>query len=479
MKRFLPQTLPAWVLLVVIAGLLVSQVTTFYLVQRDRRAGNDVVELYRLNERAFSFVQLMNKASPQDRRTLAAGLSNSGNALTVSDTPVVTSPIATDDALAELEDILVGRLSKFGVIDARVRRDAAERHAATPGEPDDDSEVGEVERDLLALSTTFARAKKLTASIEFADGQWLNFTMPVTPVAPILSLDSTPLSAIVAALVVIMSIWSLRRLTAPYRALEHAVGAISADLRSPPLAENGSREYRSAARALNAMQSRLRNYVEDREQLAAALAHDLRTPLTRMRLRLELLGRSKAREALAHDLSDIDQIARSVIDFATFEVAEEAPERIDLWSLVDSIADNYDAVSFEPDSKAARGMVCLARPVALRRCITNLVNNAVLYGKKVHLGLHSLDETLVLTIRDEGNGLAPEQFEQVFRPFVRGETSRSRETGGSGLGLTIARNIARSMGGDIRLSNHASGGLCAELTLPSVATGQSDSASKA
>lgn len=466
MKRFLPQTLPAWVLLVVIAGLLINQVTTFYLVNRDRAAGNEIVELYRLNERAFSFAQLMYKASPQDRRQLAAGLSNSGNALTVSDRPVVSSPIATDDALAELEDILVGRLTKFGVIDARVRRDAAERHAVAPGEADPDNELGEVERDLLALSTNFAQSRKLTASIEFGDGQWLNFTMPLTPKQPVFNFDSAPLSAIVAALVVIMSIWSLRRLTAPYRTLESAVGKISADLKSPPLAEAGSREYRSAARALNAMQTRLREYVEDREQLAAALAHDLRTPLTRMRLRLELLGRSKARSALAHDLADIDQIARSVIDFATFEIAEEKTERVDLWSLVASIADGYDEVSFETEARGMRGMVCEARPIALRRCITNLVNNAVLYGKKVHLSLGHDGETVTLAIRDEGPGIAPEQIEHVFRPFVRTETSRSRETGGSGLGLTIARNIARSMGGEVKLSNHPAGGLCAQLTLP-------------
>jgi signal transduction histidine kinase len=469
MRRFLPQTLPAWVLLVVITGLLVSQVTTFYLVQRDRAADNDVVELYRLNERAFSFVQLMHNASREERMQLAAGLSNKGNALTVSDEPAVASSIATDDALAELEDILVGRLSKFGVIDARVRRDAAERPAKKPGDPEGDTELGQVERNLSALATNFAASKRLTASIEFADGQWLNFTTPMTPVPPILSLDSTPLSAIVAGLVIIMSIWSLRRLTAPYRALERAVDRISADLRSPPLDETGSREYRSAARALNAMQARLRDYVEDREQLAAALAHDLRTPLTRMRLRLELLGPSKQRAALTHDLADIDQIARSVIDFATFEIAEEKSERIDLGSLASAIADSYETVSFERASASMRGMVCEARPIALRRCITNLVNNAVIYGKRVHLDLRRDEPDIVLTIRDEGPGLPPEQFEHVFRPFVRMEGSRSRETGGSGLGLTIARNIARSMGGDVRLSNHPLGGLCAELRLPGVA----------
>lgn len=479
MKRLLPQTLPAWVLLVVIAGLLVSQVTTFYLVQRDRAASNDVAELYRLNERAFSFVQLMHKASREDRSRLAAGLSNQGNALTMSDMPVVSSSIATDDALAELEDILVGRLTKFGVIDARVRRDAAERSSVKAGDPAAGTELGEVERNLAALSANFAQSKRLTASIEFADGQWLNFTMPTTPLPSVLSLDSTPLSAIVAALVIVMSIWSLRRLTAPYRTLERAVDNISADLRGPPLAETGSREYRSAAKALNAMQARLREYVEEREQLAAALAHDLRTPLTRMRLRLELLGRSKARAALAHDLSDIEEIARSVIDFATFEITEEKTERVDLWALTAAIADGQDMVSFRKGQPGGRAMVCAARPIALRRCITNLVNNAVLYGKRAHLDLRRDGSDIVLTIRDEGPGIAPEQFEQVFRPFVRAETSRNRETGGSGLGLTIARNIARSMGGEVRLSNRPQGGLCAELRLPTVENEESDSKSAA
>ena len=135
------------------------------------------------------------------------------------------------------------------------------------------------------------------------------------------------------------------------------------------------------------MQVRLRDYVEDREHLAAALAHDLRTPLTRMRLRLELLRKSTAREALAHDLADIESIASSVIDFATFEVTEEKSERIDFWSLVESIADGFEDVSFDDDDTRSRGLICMARPVALKRCVTNLVQNAVTYGKKAHLSL--------------------------------------------------------------------------------------------
>ena len=226
MRRFLPQTLPVWVLLIVIAGLLISQVATLYIVSRDRAAANDVVDLYRLNDRAFSLVQLMHDATPEQRKATASGLFNATYALTVSDTPAVTSSIAGDDELAELEDILVGRLSKFGITDARVRRDPATREADDAGGMVAGPDIGQVERDLLVLAADFAQSDKLTASLRFADGQWLNFTEPNTPVGPILSFDSLPLYSLIAGLVVIMSIWSLRRLTAPYRMMETAVNRI-------------------------------------------------------------------------------------------------------------------------------------------------------------------------------------------------------------------------------------------------------------
>ncbi|RUU97462.1 HAMP domain-containing protein [Mesorhizobium sp. M6A.T.Cr.TU.017.01.1.1] len=465
MRRVLPQTLPVWVLLIVIAGLLISQITTLYIVSRDRAAANDVVDLYRLNDRAFSLVQLMHAASPEARKATASGLSNATYALTVSDTPAVASSIAGDDELAELEDILVGRLSKFGITDARVRRDPATREADDGGAIEG-RDVGEVERDLLVLAADFAQSDKLTASLRFADGQWLNFTEPNTPMGPILSFDSLPLYALIAGLVVAMSIWSLRRLTAPYRMMETAVKRIGNDLKSPPIAETGSREIRTAAKAVNAMQARLRDYVEDREHLAAALAHDLRTPLTRMRLRLELLRKSTVRAALAHDLADIEEIASSVIDFATFEVTEEKSERIDFWSLVESVADGYEEVSFDNDDTRSRGIICLARPVALRRCVTNLVQNAVAYGKRAHLSLHRSGKTITLAIRDEGPGIPQAELGAVFGSFVRLEQSRNRQTGGLGLGLTIARNIARGAGGEVSLSNHPGSGLLTELRLP-------------
>jgi signal transduction histidine kinase len=468
MKRFLPQSLPSWILLILIAGLLTTQVATLSIVSRDREENNNVLELFRLSERAYTLVNVLYAAPAADRMSLAGTLSNPSNPLYMSNEPAVKSAIASDDSLAELEDVLVARLADFGVTDARIRRiphrTVNTSSATVPIPPDPD--VGVIERQLSDLAEDFSQSDRLAASIEFKDGQWLNFVTPIAPVTPIFTAQTLPLFVSVAAVVIALSIWAMRRLTAPYRALERAVKRIGEDVKIPPLPEFGSSEYKSAARAVNAMQAQLKEYVADREQLAAALAHDLRTPLTRIRLRLELLRKSQLRQSLMHDLNDIEAISRSVIDFATYEIVDEEQEKIDFWSLVDSIADNYPQVSFDKSSHASRGLICIGRPIALRRCVTNLVSNAVTYGDKAHLSLTQSGNDILLTIRDEGPGIPQEKLDEVFQPFRRVENSRNRQTGGFGLGLTIARNIARRGGGDIKLENDPKGGLRAELRIP-------------
>lgn len=466
MKWLLPRSLPAWVLLIVIAGLLAIMVSTLSIVSRERVASNNVLDLLRLNDRALSLTKLMYAEEPADRTRIAAGLSVPPHVLSTSDEPAITSSIPADDDMAELEDIIVGRLSKYGVEEARVRRETAQARPSQNATQPDES-MGSVEKELVDLSSDFTNSDTLIASIEFKDGQWLNFTMQATPLSPILNADSLPLYGSVAALVVALSIWSLRRLTAPYRALESAVRRIGMDLKSPPLPEWGSSEYKSAARAVNTMQARLREYVEDRELLAAALAHDLRTPLTRIRLRLELLRNSPLRTALMNNLADIEAISASVLDFATFEAKGETSERIDFWSLVDSIADGNPHVVFDGARSHARGLTCYGQAIALRRCVSNLVDNAVKYGGKARLALSRDADRILLTIDDSGPGIPEAQMEAIFRPFTRLEASRNRQTGGFGLGLTIARNIARRFGGDVTLKNRADGGgLRAELTIP-------------
>ncbi len=387
--------------------------------------------------------------------------------MNITSEPDVTTALASEDDLAELEDVLVARLTRYGVVDARIRRDTTGyRLPKEETAVHDSTEMGIIEKQIDSLAATTRSGASLTTSLQFNDGRWLNFITHITPIDPIVTSDTIPLFTLVALCVILGAIWATQRLIAPYRILEDAIDRIGGDLKSPPLPETGIREYTAAARAVNSMQARLLDYVAEREQLAAALAHDLRTPLTRMKLRMELLDDDALRQSLSRDLNDIEAISRSVIDFATSELAHEKAERLDLWSLLLSVADKYPQVSLDEKGSDYRDAICLCQPISIQRCITNLIDNALAYGGKVRLSLHRDGDDLLLRIKDNGPGISPERIEEMFKPFSRADKSRNRESGGFGLGLTIARNIARKNGGEISLRNDPAGGLIAELRLP-------------
>lgn len=467
MKKFFPRALPAWILIIVIGALLAMQVAFFSIVAADRSESDAIVELYRLNERALWLVKLLSGADGSERKSMSGSLANSTFAVNVSQAPAVASSFTTDATLAELENIMVARLDRYGIAEARVRLNpAGQKNAVVDPQVDATPDAGEVESDLLELAQDFKETDRYTVSLQFKDGQWVNFTTPVTPAGPLLNPESLPVFVGIATLVAILSIWAVRRLTAPYVLLEEAVVRLGEDFKSPPVSETGSREYRSAAKALNSMQKRLLDYIEEREHLAAALAHDLRTPITKMRLRLELLRNSAVRDALANDIANVELTVKSVIDFVKLRVSEEEVERIDFWSMVYSAVDEYPDAVLEGDQEDSARLLCDVRPTALRRCIVNLVDNAIKYGRKAHISIASTPDRISLLIRDEGPGIPESKMESVFRPFNRVETSRSRQTGGSGLGLTITRSLIQKMGGDIALSNVNGGGLCVTLTVP-------------
>ncbi|MBN9046805.1 MAG: ATP-binding protein [Rhizobiales bacterium] len=475
MRLAFPRSLPSWFLIILVTGLLVTQISTLWIASQDRADANNALELFRLSERTMSLVKLFDATPAGDWNNLALRLSDSGQNVTITPQPVVATALASADDLAELEDVLVARLARFHVIDARIRRDSVVRRRSRPVAPFDRdySDIGAVERQIDNVANTLGPGRSLTASLQFSDGRWLNFSIDISPMNPIITSQTIPLFALVALVVIVGAIAATRGLTAPYRVLEKGVERIGSDLKSPPLPETGIREYAAAARAVNTMQARLQDYIAERDQLAAALAHDLRTPLTRMRLRLALLDDDAIARALSVDLDNIEAISSSVIDFATFELIDEPREKVDLWSMLLSITDDYPDVALE-ENIDPRGTVVLCQPVSVRRCITNLIDNAFAYGKNAAISLRREGDMLVLRVKDDGPGIAPDQIEEMFRPFNRAEKSRNRASGGFGLGLTIARSVARANGGDIRLENAPEGGLIAEMRLPAVASKQPD-----
>ena len=256
-----------------------------------------------------------------------------------------------------------------------------------------------------------------------------------------------------------------RMATRPLEQLATAATELGGDINRPPLVERGPAEVRDAAAAFNAMQARIRRYVAERTEMLAAIAHDLQTPLTRLRLRLEKVNDTELRDKLVDDLASMQIMIREGLDLASVD-AGGLTQLVDVDSLLSSVcADAVDAghdVTLVGQTRASIPAI----PGALQRCLTNLIDNAVKYGGYARVTAGCEAGKVVIGVADGGPGIPEAQMERVFDPFYRLETSRSRETGGSGLGLTIARNVAHKHGGTLTLRNKPGGGLECLLVLP-------------
>jgi signal transduction histidine kinase len=266
--------------------------------------------------------------------------------------------------------------------------------------------------------------------------------------------------------VAVLAALAVRALIRPLAVLADAAGELGRDIRRPPLEENGPLEVRRAARAFNTMQERLIRYIEDRNRILAALSHDLKTPITRLRLRTELLDAAPLREKFLADLDDMQRMAQASLDFLRGGEDSEPIAPLDFNALLESLQEDAEDTGHEIGITGAARQPLRCRPLALKRCLTNLVDNALKYGQCAKIAVTDTPARLTLIVRDRGPGIPAAELERVFEPFYRLESSRSRDTGGTGLGLSIARNIARAHGGELTLRNHPQGGLEAILELP-------------
>ncbi|TAN59199.1 MAG: two-component sensor histidine kinase [Magnetospirillum sp.] len=218
------------------------------------------------------------------------------------------------------------------------------------------------------------------------------------------------------------------------------------------------------------MQGRIRRFVDDRTQMLAAISHDLRSPITRLRLRTELLPEGEGRDKMLRDLDEMEAMVASSLDFARGEAADEATQTIDLAATLEAICDNAADMGLATEFEWERRLVCACRPAAIKRALANLIENAARYGRQAKVRAYSNEQAIEVVIEDAGPGIPEAELEKVFGPFYRVEGSRNRKTGGIGLGLTVARGIIRAHGGDILLQNRPEGGLRVTVTLPQEGT---------
>jgi signal transduction histidine kinase len=262
-----------------------------------------------------------------------------------------------------------------------------------------------------------------------------------------------------AAFLVYMTTRSLNRLA-------RAADTIGENPDGPALEETGPSEIRRVIGAFNRMQTRVNGYIQERASLLGAISHDLKTPITRLRLRTEMLPDKEVGARMQRDLDEMESMVGSTLEFFRGLSAEPGRRPIDVDALVESIAEDRRDIGQQVGVSGSARAPYLGHPQALRRCIENLVGNALRYGGSVAIELDDSPERLRIAIRDRGPGIPPAELERVFEPYYRLDASRNLASGGVGLGLSIARNIARWHGGDIVLENSPDGGLIAAIVLP-------------
>ena len=306
-------------------------------------------------------------------------------------------------------------------------------------------------------------------SAPLASGGWLNVETRFDAPPDGWAWPTITAMALMAAAIMVIVAFSVRRITRPLRALEQAADQLGRGEQPAPLPESGPRELRRTTAAFNAMQDRLNRFVADRTRLLAAISHDLRTPITALRLRAEFVDDPETRERILATLDEMQRLTEATLALARDEAAAEETRSVDLSAFASGLADDLAELGWDVTAEDTPSLPVRCRPLALRRALRNLIENAVRYGGRARVAALATPHGPVLRVDDDGPDIPEDKLEAVMEPFARLDESRSQETGGVGLGLAIARSVARAHGGELVLANREGGGLRAELRLPPAA----------
>lgn len=476
--RWLPDGLAARFILLLACALVVANVLAMLVlsVERDRwgRQARDSREL----ERVVALVPVLESIEPSRRAGIARNASTRVARVQMSDSPLVDDT-ADDSRSRSLQERLSQSLSPRDVIvvvrkrnpprersehDERENKQGSEqrrgpevisvsiRLAGDDFPADADAEQGSAEGDDIASGSRRASWVNITARGE-----------PPTP-EPVSELLDDGVFFLVLGLslvsVLAVGLWFVRRLTQPLAMLADAAEAAGRGDRTARVPERGAREVRAAASAFNSMQAQIARFDAERTRTLGAVGHDLRTPITSLRIRAEMLD-DEFREPMVRTLDEMTVMANGLVAFARGNNDSEAMQDIDLNELLTHLCAERGA-----RYTGGEALIVRARRVALIRAIGNLIDNAIRYGTAALVTLERTADDIIIAVDDDGPGIPAERLSTVFEPFVRGDDSRNSETGGAGLGLSIALSIIRAHGGSIELFNKHPSGLLATVRLP-------------
>ncbi len=481
MKNFLlrlwPRSLAGQLVVFLLAAMVVAQAVAFLIVTDERRIAVERTTRDQILTRTVDFARLVAETPAELQGRMMRNASDRRLRFELSDASLL------DRSDMEDRDVTLERrlADELGPLAREVRVTYETEPFGRWFRPQREPKKGETKspaakspdplRDA-ARPPMFRDFVGLTVSINLASGRWLNMRTLVRTQPPTFEGLALVSMAATAIVLVVIVVFTVRRTTRPLRELAGAAERFGRGEATAPLPERGPSDVRQTIVAFNAMQDRLRRFVDDRTRMLAAISHDLRTPITSLRLRAELVEDAETRKAMMATLADMQTMVEATLAFAKDEAAAESTRTVDLAALLDSLCDDLAAMGKDVVCEDAERFALACRPSALRRALSNLIENAVIYGTRANVRLQRDKDNAVIEIDDDGPGIAETDRTRVFEPFVRLEMSRSKQTGGIGLGLSIARTIVHAHGGDIALVNRPEGGLRARVSLPIAADAQ-------
>jgi signal transduction histidine kinase len=449
--RWFPRSLYGRIVLILAGGFFAIQLITTAIAISDRNALVFRLGASQAATRIGDVVRAIEAANAADRTRIMNAIS--GDALKVT----YGRPAGSDAVAGEESEILVA--ARDAVALALKPGTGFRVIAARPVYINPDS--------WYAREFSERPGVRVYATVLLNDGVWI--TVESTEPARVTQWINRLLRnlAIIDGVMVVLCFFAVRLVTRPLSVLANAAEDLGRDIDRPPLPEKGTNEVVRASRALNVMQDRLKRYVDTRVKVLAAMSHDLKTPITRMRLRAEMLDDAQIKAKFIKDFDELQQMVTSTLDYMRgLSEGTEAIQPIDVSALISSLKEDAEEAGHTVTVSGDARSPVMGRAQALKRCLQNLIDNALAYGRRADITLRDEGGALNIAITDDGPGIPEGDIERVFEPFYRVEGSRNRNTGGSGLGLSIARNIAQAHGGSVRLRNLSRGGLEATLRIP-------------
>ena len=463
-----PRSLAARLALLLLLALAAAQFTLIAVLRLREDGVVEAIGHGQALNQTVTLARLLNVYPAAEGGTLAAAFGSHQSCVSLSSEPPAGRVMS--DAESRLANMIKPMLHGVNAGEPQAAIDSSPPHSAACTDSGrfaraSDGDGGHGDHGGPGIGDGLLPYTTVSMTVPLADGRWLTTRTGVE--TPGGWNGTTFLSFVVSSLAVAaVAVAAVRAQTRSLRALADASERFGRGESPPPLSTRGPSEVAAASQAFNTMQERLGAYLRDRLRLLAGISHDLRTPLTTLRLKAEFIDDAAVRDGIVATIDELTTICESTFAFSRAEATTEATRDVDLSELVGEIGGELRAAGNDVTEEPSPPLVHACRPVAMKRAVRNLVENAVRYGKRARVRVEDRRDGVAILVEDDGPGLPEDKVEDAFKPFVRLEPSRSAETGGIGLGLSIARSIVKAHGGELSLVNRPEGGLSAVIALP-------------